>query len=166
MPLQLIIVRHAIAFERDPKRWADDGLRPLSPEGRKKFQQAASGLARWIPEVDRVYTSPLVRAAQTATMLSDYASWPKAEICNELLPDKDALAPLSVMKRADKKRIAVVGHEPQLSSLIAACITADSRLRVPLKKGGVAVIEFSGRVASHAGTLLALVPPLVLRRMV
>src|SRR5271169_3634950 len=27
----LLIVRHAIAFERDRHRWRDDGARPLSP---------------------------------------------------------------------------------------------------------------------------------------
>jgi phosphohistidine phosphatase len=166
MSVELIVVRHAIAFERDSERWADDGLRPLSPEGKRKFQQAASGLARWIPEVDRVYTSPLVRATQTAAMLSDYASWPKAEACTELLPEEDATAPLSLLKRADKKRIVVVGHEPQLSSLIAACTTADPRFSIPLKKGGVAIIEFKGHAAPRAGKLVALVPPLVLRRMV
>jgi phosphohistidine phosphatase SixA len=41
MSFELVVVRHAIDFERDPERWSDDGLRPLSPGGKRKFQQAA-----------------------------------------------------------------------------------------------------------------------------
>jgi phosphohistidine phosphatase len=165
MSFELVVVRHAIAFERDPERWSDDGLRPLSPDGKRKFQQAASGLSRWIPEVDRVFTSPLVRATQTAELLTALPGWPKAALATELLPEEDASAPLALAKRGDVKRLAVVGHEPQLSALIALCVTTDLRLRLALKKGGVALIQFEDRPAAGRGRLLALMPPLVLRRM-
>src|SRR5581483_11484273 len=37
MGLEVILVRHAIAPERDRARWPDDGERPLSAEGKRKF---------------------------------------------------------------------------------------------------------------------------------
>src|SRR5688572_22620160 len=165
MSVELIVVRHAIAFERDAKRWPDDGLRPLTPEGKRKFQQAGRGLARWISDVDRLFSSPLVRAVQTAEILTDYAGWSKADICNELLPEEDPEAPLALVRKVKKGTVAVVGHEPQLSALVAFCVSPDSSVHTPLKKGGVARIEFEGRVAEGSGKLLALLPPAVLRRM-
>jgi phosphohistidine phosphatase len=165
MSVELLVVRHAIAFERDAKRWPDDGLRPLTPEGKRKFQQAAAGLARWISDIDRLFSSPLVRAVQTAEILTDAAGWPKAEIATELLPEEDSAAPLGLARKMKSGCVAVVGHEPQLSALVAHCIADDARVHTPLKKGGVARIQFDGRVTAGGGTLLALIPPAVLRRM-
>src|SRR5690348_174269 len=78
MGLEVILVRHAIAFERDRARWRDDGERPLSPEGKRKFRKAVAGLMKLVPKVDVVLTSPLVRTRQTAEILSAVAHWPKA----------------------------------------------------------------------------------------
>ena len=64
MSVDVLLVRHAIAWERDHSRWPDDRKRPLTPEGRKKFEKAAAGLRTWIPQVDRLITSPLTRAAE------------------------------------------------------------------------------------------------------
>src|SRR5258707_15872816 len=93
--MELLIVRHAIAFERDRHRWRDDGARPLSPAGVRRARKAAAGLKEIIKAPDLVLTSPLVRARQTAQILTDVAGWPQAEEVPELSPQAPAPAGLT-----------------------------------------------------------------------
>jgi phosphohistidine phosphatase len=163
---ELVIVRHALAFDRDSTRWPDDRLRPLSPQGKKKFRQAASGLARWYPHVDLLLTSPLVRALQTAKILADVAGWPKAAERGELDPATDPQTTLASLRQPRVSRLALVGHEPHLSNLIALCVAKPtSTVCIEMKKGAAAVIRFDGPLRVGHGTLIALVPARVLRRM-
>ncbi|MGH7674557.1 MAG: SixA phosphatase family protein, partial [Gemmatimonadales bacterium] len=69
--MQLLIVRHAIAQDRDEHATSgqDDSLRSLTREGRVKMRQAAKGLHRLVKTLDVLATSPLARAAQTAEIL-------------------------------------------------------------------------------------------------
>lgn len=53
---------HASAFEADAETWPDDGERPLTPDGAKRFLRAARGLRELVPAVDTVLSSPLTRA--------------------------------------------------------------------------------------------------------
>ena len=84
--MELLIVRHAIAFERNPERWPDDGARPLSPRGVMRARRAAAGLKKLAVRPVRVLASPLVRTQQTAAILTQYAGWPRALLCPLLLP--------------------------------------------------------------------------------
>jgi phosphohistidine phosphatase len=68
-PCDLYIVRHAIAAERGDE-WPDDSKRPLTEEGINKFKEVVEGLSRLDVEIDEIFTSPLVRAKQTATLLA------------------------------------------------------------------------------------------------
>ncbi|MEP7246556.1 MAG: histidine phosphatase family protein [Gammaproteobacteria bacterium] len=164
--IELIIVRHAIAFERDEKRWPEDRSRPLSPDGRHRFRQAASGLARWFPKVDLLLTSPLERARQTAQILTEVAGWPRAAERAELDPGTDPAMTLTSLRQPRVDRLALVGHEPHLSHLIELCVAEPSaRLQMKLKKGAVAVIWFESAIRAGSGQLLALVPPRLLRTM-
>jgi phosphohistidine phosphatase len=163
MGTEIILVRHAIAYERDRTRWRDDRQRPLTPGGKQKFRKAAAGLAKWIPTVDCIFTSPLARARQTAELLTEIAGWPEALEAAELAPEGSPTAVLSMLRTQKAKRIALVGHEPGLSELLAACI-AGSAATLPMKKGGIACVVFSADVRNGKGTLSAFVPPRLLRK--
>jgi phosphohistidine phosphatase len=166
MSLEVILVRHAIAFERDRARWRDDGERPLSPEGKRKFRKAVAGLVKWLPKVDAMLTSPLVRTRQTADILTDVARWPKGIDTPELAPGGSPVEVLTVLRGRTEQRVAVVGHEPRLGELLALCVAGEeARAFAPLKKGGVAWVTFEGEVAAGKGTLTAVIPPRVLREM-
>jgi phosphohistidine phosphatase len=166
--MDLLIVRHAIAFDRNPRRWRDDGERPLSPEGMVRARKAAAGLKQITARPQCVLTSPLIRAKQTATILAEFAGWPKATECEALAPDEapeDVFAALAAQK---EKTVAVVGHQPALGRLLAACLPAQVRGGVTpdafeLKKMGVALISFSGTPRAGAGVLNWFVPPRILR---
>src|SRR5215510_2835484 len=82
--MQVLLVRHAIAYERNRRRWPDDSKRPLTPVGARRFRRAAEGLAKVVRTPQRVLSSPYVRAVQTATILTEAAGWPAPRHCDEL----------------------------------------------------------------------------------
>src|SRR5262249_18753372 len=83
--MELLLVRHAIAAERDPSRWPDDRDRPLTSQGEERMRRAARGLGRIAPEVDLAFASPLVRAWRTAEILHEEIGWPAPEASSQLL---------------------------------------------------------------------------------
>jgi phosphohistidine phosphatase len=135
--MELLLIRHAIAFERDRERWADDGARPLSPSGTRRSRKAAAGLKELCKVPDRLLTSPLVRARQTAKILTELAGWPPAEIAPELTPGEGAAAVLSRLGKDRSKRVAIVGHQPDLSALLTACLLKDGS-DLPIEAGNTA----------------------------
>jgi phosphohistidine phosphatase len=148
--VRIYLIRHAAAFDRDRKRWPDDGQRPLTPEGIKKFRRAAAGLEHLVGAVDCLLTSPLVRARETAKILETVAGWPQATEVPELAQGRTAeqsLAAIGDWAAAHPRleRLALVGHEPLLTELLARCV-AGPRARAPggyeLKKGGAASLLF------------------------
>src|SRR5579864_7434188 len=123
--MELLIVRHAVAFERSPRRWPEDGERPLSPRGVQRARQAAAGLKHLTDRPLRVLTSPLLRARQTAEILARCAGWPAAAPCALLAPDGSPERLLALLAGLRGARIAVVGHEPDLGRLLAACLPGE-----------------------------------------
>jgi phosphohistidine phosphatase len=162
--MELLIVRHAIAFERDRQRWRDDGARPLSPAGIKQSRKAAAGLKEFGKAPDRLLTSPLVRARQTAQILTDVAGWPQAEEAPELSPGGAALAVLTLLDQKRGKVVAVVGHEPELGALLTVCLLGeDGAVAIDMKKNAVACVSFDGSPRAGRAVLKWLATPRMLR---
>ena len=104
----------------------------------------AEGLARLGVEVDWIVASPLVRAAETASIVAESlgASVP-VEISNALRPGGTAEALIAFLaKQPARKRVLVVGHEPDLSELAARLIGAGRDASLAFKKGGCCLITF------------------------
>jgi phosphohistidine phosphatase len=159
-------VRHAIAFDRDRNRWRDDADRPLSPAGMRRARKAAAGLKKWSARPDRLLTSPLVRARQTAQILTDVAGWPQAEATPELSPGEPALALLALLGKSRSKLTAVVGHQPDLSHLLGACLLGGGgALPIEMKKNAVACVSFAGRAQAGHAALSWLATPKMLRAL-
>src|SRR3979411_2838501 len=97
--MELLIVRHAIAFDRDRRRWREDAVRPLAPAGIRRARKAAAGPEKRPTGPQRLLASPLVRAKQTAQILTDVAGWPAAEEVPELSPDEPVLAGLELLAK-------------------------------------------------------------------
>jgi phosphohistidine phosphatase len=162
-PTELYLVRHAIAAERG-EEWPDDAKRPLTEQGIERFKAVVRGLVAIGVDVDEIFTSPLVRAAQTADLL---AAGLKGRPAVKRL---DALAPghpvervrAELAKHARRRRVAVVGHEPDLGELTALLIGASRA--VPFRKGGVCRVDLQGLTGARAGSLVWAIPPKVLRR--
>jgi phosphohistidine phosphatase len=162
--MDLLIIRHAIACERDLHRWPDDAARPLSPLGVRRSRKAAAGLKELCQVPDRLLTSPLIRAEQTATILTEIAGWPPAEVAPELKPGEGARAVLTLLAKARSRRIAIVGHQPDLSALLTACLLeSNGALAVEVKKNAVACLSFRGRARIGNAVLKWLATPRMLR---
>src|SRR5271154_1481628 len=163
-PVQLLIVRHGIAEPRDRRQWPDDRARPLSKTGLARTRSAAAGLRRIIEPPARVWSSQLLRARQTAVILQKVAGWPHADLCDELGPSKSAAALLARIEQLALRRLALIGHEPQLSQFMALCLAGrTSAAAIQMKKSAVACLEFSGAAQAGRAKLLWLAPPRLLR---
>jgi phosphohistidine phosphatase len=162
---ELLLVRHAIAFERDSARWRDDRRRPLSPRGATRARKAAEGLSRLTRPPLRVLVSPLLRTRQTARILSEMAKWPQPQVCTQLEPGHSPTQLLGLLAGLRETRVAAIGHEPDLSMLLQACLGASARKPFEFRKMGVALVRFRGPVRPGAGTLACFLPPRVLRAL-
>ena len=161
---ELYIVRHAVAAERG-EEWPDDTKRPLTERGIARFKEVVDGLRAFGMEVDEVFSSPLVRTKQTATLLAaGLDPKPPVKMLDALAPGH---APQTVMaqlaKQAKRHRIALVGHEPDLGELAAHLIGAQRAL--PFKKGGACRIDIETLTSRRAAALIWFAPPRMLRRI-
>jgi phosphohistidine phosphatase len=165
--MDLYLVRHGIAFVADPERWPDDRDRPLTPDGEKRFRRAARGLAKLVPKVDVVLSSPWVRAWRTAELLENEAGWPAPVPCDAL---ESGRAPAEVLQalqpHAAARAVALVGHEPSMHQLASYLLTADtSHVQMVFKKGGVAKLQLDATLRPGSAVLLWLLPPRILRTL-
>jgi phosphohistidine phosphatase len=165
--MELYLVRHAIAAERDPTRWPDDGERPLTPQGEARFRVAARGLKRIVPTVELVLSSPMARAWRTAEILAEEAGWPAPKPEPALQAERRLTQAVAALRgHADRQTLAVVGHEPNLSQLAAHLISgAEDGLALEMKKGGVVCVALDGAVRRSSGWLRWNVSPKILRAL-
>jgi phosphohistidine phosphatase SixA len=155
--MRLVLIRHAKAKERDPRRWPDDTRRPLTRGGERAFRKLAAALPVWIDPPACVLASGWVRAWDTAAALSKETGWPAPERCPSLETEggPDAVTALrgTIQKLEHHTSLALVGHEPVLGELVQSLLGCSGA--VPLAKGAVALLE----VDANGAELLALVPP-------
>jgi len=163
-PTALYIVRHAIAAERGSE-WPDDTKRPLTERGINRFKEVVKGLRRLDITVDEVFTSPLVRARQTAELLaSGLEGKAPVKVLDALAPGHTAASVMTQLARvAKRRRVALVGHEPELGELAAYLIGAGRALA--FKKGGICRIDLGSLTSKSAASLVWFLPPNVARQV-
>src|SRR5690349_918251 len=157
-PSELYLVRHAIAAERG-EDWPDDTKRPLTERGISRFKESVGGLQALDAVIDEIFSSPLVRARQTADLLAaGVQPHPRVKLLDALAPGHAPAAVIAQLAKAAKHhRIALVGHEPDLGELAAHLIGA--RRALPFRKGGICRIDVAGVSSKVAGTLIWFVTP-------
>ena len=165
--MELVLLRHAIADERDPGRYPDDSLRPLTDHGRERFRRAARGLATLVDPPQRMLASPYARTWETATILADEAGWPDPEPCEPLAAHHGAETALAMaVGLGDAGRIALVGHEPTMTLLARLLLAEPDRAGVDwFRKGAAALIACDGAAAPGTGRLVWMHQPRALRAL-
>ena len=163
-PCELYLVRHAIAAERGDE-WPDDSKRPLTERGIARFRECVKGLGALDVAIDEIFASPLIRAKQSAELLAaGVTGKPPVKILEALAPDHTATVVMSQLaKHAKRRRIALVGHEPDLGELAAHLLGAQRA--VPFKKGGICRIDFEVFPPKGTGQLRWLATPKMLRKI-
>jgi len=159
--MHLLIVRHAIAVPHGTPEVPEDE-RPLTPRGEKRFRAAAQGLARICDRPDVLLSSPLVRARQTADIAAE--AWGDVEVREENALAGGSFEQIAavVNKHADQKLVALFGHEPDVSTVVARLLGTSASERLTFKKGGAALLDVPGKM-TDGGALIWYLPPRVLR---
>ena len=162
---ELCIMRHGIAADRALS--SSDAKRALTPEGRERMEEIARGVAETGFVPDRILASPYVRAAETAEIVArTVGSGLRAESCDALQPGGELGALIEVLvKQPARKRVLVVGHEPDLSRLAAGLVGAGRNHDFAFKKGGCCLISFDHFPPKAPGRLVWWLTPRILRRL-
>ena len=162
---KILVVRHAIALNRleCPTHGVIDAERPLTQEGIAKMELAARGLARLQPRCALILTSPLLRAEQTAKVMQQH--YPSARVATlaSLAPQYSPAQLIASLQHYREETIAIVGHEPGLSHLIASLLGSRAIGNIALKKGGAALLDYESPLRAGEGILRWLLTPKQLR---
>src|SRR5438046_829407 len=121
--MMLYVLRHGVAEEVGPE--GTDGSRRLTPGGRRKLRAAAAGVRGLGVAFDAILTSPLVRAGETAAIVAEALGNQPAP--RELAALEPGVPPVETARAlrafARLEHVAIVGHEPGLSGVVAPLLT-------------------------------------------
>jgi phosphohistidine phosphatase len=162
--IDLFILRHGEAGNRMTVV-EEDSERPLTPEGRAEMQKIAKSLKTIGLQINRIYTSPLRRARETAEIAAEILKIPTLEEWDELKPDGSKAALYRKLARLEQNsRLILVGHEPYLTSMIGEIIGSTSA-KIVLKKGGIGKVRITSFTPRISGELHWLLAPKILTKM-
>lgn len=164
--MDCILVRHGIAVE--PDEW--DGTeenRPLTEKGKRRVRQAAEGLAALDCKPTHLFTSPFVRAYDTARQLrAIICPTLKIETREELVVGAKPERLVGLFRALPSDAVVVcVGHEPQLGEVVSLLLCGKALPNFPLKKAGAALVESEGVINQGGGRLSWWLQPRQLRTM-
>jgi phosphohistidine phosphatase len=147
MARQLWLLRHADA---EPHGTRSDSERRLTERGERQARLAGVAIARMGVQLEALLSSPKERALRTASVAAE--AWSEArgggalgrrgglEVHQPLAGGFDAQQALAALAELESDgRLLVVGHEPDLSTVVAELTGA----RIDLKKGGLAVVRLT-----------------------
>ena len=163
--MELYIIRHGIAIDREDPKSPADPERFLTEEGIDKAKEIAKRVAGFKIKPELFISSPYVRAMQTAEIFAAAFDYPKQKIrrSDSLLPGTE---PTHFFREISKEKnvstIFCFGHAPQLDELVATALGSKHHVS-QLKKAGVAAIELK-RLTPPSGQLLWHATPKLLRK--
>jgi len=139
--MKLYFLRHADALEG-----ADDAARPLSPLGKKETREVGRFLKRAGIEFDTAYSSPLVRARETAEIVLEMCGSAPLEFAEGLLNETSPGQFGEWLKHLPSaKHVLLVGHAPSLAERVRRLIGLTNPEALKLAKGALACIETEDR---------------------
>ena len=142
-----------------------DSERPLTPEGRTEIQEIAKSLKTVGLQTDRIYTSPLRRARETAEIAAKALNIRTLEEWDELKPDGSRAELYRKLARLEQNsRPILVGHEPYLTSMIGEII-GTTGAKIVLKKGGIGKVRITSFTPRVSGELRWLLTPKIITKM-
>ncbi len=157
--MKLYILRHGEAAEHGDPRYRETE-RPLTEKGAQRTKQLAHALREQEIQFDRILSSPLTRARQTAEIVAKRFEKP-VELTDALTPSGSMKA---LVEEIDRMRplpssVLLVGHEPYLSGFISLLCIGGPNLPLRLKKGSLCRLEIERLAADKCATLEWVIPP-------
>jgi phosphohistidine phosphatase len=160
--MKLYLLRHGDAGERGDPKFSNDAERPLSFKGRERTKLLAHALRSWEISFDVIWSSPLVRARQTAEIVAHgLRLHRRLEFTGHLAPGADAEKLVALVNgfRPAPRSALLVGHEPFLSGFISLLCTGGPQLSLTLKKGALCRLEVERLDCTRCASLDWLLPP-------
>jgi phosphohistidine phosphatase len=151
--MHLLLLRHADAVQSAPT----DDARPLSDKGRAQAKRVGAFCSAQEICPDIILTSPFLRAEATAQIVGEELKspvTPAAFLGAGMLPHV-AFEELRAYRKFET--VMIVGHEPDLSLLVAAAIGLSDNANLRVRKAALVGIELES-VRPGAGRLEFLVP--------
>ena len=158
--MELYLIRHADAQPLGEGGIEDDAERPLTAAGQAQCRALASALQRQKAHLDKIVTSPLLRARQTAEGLALHwtGAAPAQEVCEYLAPGGRRRKLTRFLRNLGAESVALVGHMPDLNDYLGWLI-GSKKAQVDLAKAGAAHVHFDGDPDKGDGVLAWLVTP-------
>lgn len=150
--MEIYLIRHGIATPRQAN--GDDEQRPLQEKGRIKTTKVAECLLAKGLMFDLILTSPLKRALQTADILNQAGltqsviSFPPLKPGGEInqwlewITQRQIQWQIQGQTQNSKSRLALVGHQPDLSNWAEMLLWGTVKSQILLKKAGIIGIIF------------------------
>ena len=137
--MRIYLVRHSEAVDRVPPM--PDAARHLSARGRVSFREMARRFRDAGGDPTRIFTSPLVRAVQTAEILAETLRYDGEVVADpRLAPGFDVAKLASVLDGSPSERgIAFVGHEPDLGGILTRLLSLPQGYA--MRKGAIAALD-------------------------
>ena len=163
--MDLLVLRHGEAGRRSPS--PGDSKRSLTAEGKQEIVDLSNGLKSLEIKLNCIFTSPLLRAKQTAEIVAKSLKYKgKIEEIGALKPEGSRLEFYSALSKLKQDSVVlVVGHEPYLSEMISEAIS-QSGCRINLKKAGLARMRILSTLPKIRGELRWLLTPKHLKKMI
>lgn len=154
----LYVLRHAEAVNGSDS--LQDEWRYLTEKGRSTAEKTCSIIAKIGPKPRLTITSPLTRAVQTAEIAGTKACRKNVVVASGLLlPGAGVSELIEYIKGCrDAKRVMLVGHEPQLGSLVAELLGRRND-KVPLKKGACVALKLDPDTGDKPASFLWYLAP-------
>jgi phosphohistidine phosphatase len=165
--MELYLLRHAIAVDREERSPRRDRERSLSREGIRKMRTIAHGMRVLRISPDLILSSPFLRARATADIVAAELGCKTPELTRHLEPGGDSERLLALLQERTHAAqcILLVGHEPALSSLASTLLTGDDGMQMTMKKGGLCKLCIDQLRYGQCATLVWLLAPRQLMSM-
>jgi len=141
--MKIFLVRHCEAIDYQTETVRNDELRFITPKGRKISTTVFKKIRDEFAGLEKIYTSPLIRAVQTAEILSFTLKFKfDVEVVKELSRESQPKDVVGLIKRNSIfESIAFIGHEPLLSEVVKT-LAGFEELQFEFKKSGVCYIDY------------------------
>lgn len=140
--MDCLLMRHGIAV--DAEEWAGaEKDRPLTKKGKIRTRQAAAGLATLTYRPTHLFSSPFVRAYETAKLVrTEVCPTISIETCHELAVGSSPKQVLSFLRSLPPASTVIcVGHEPLLGDVAGMLLSGRPIPGLSFKKAGAAMIH-------------------------
>jgi phosphohistidine phosphatase len=142
--MECILFRHGIAVEPDEWEGAEEN-RPLTDKGKKRIRQVAQGLAVLRCQPTHLFTSPFVRAYDTARLVRTVVCPTlKLETREELAVGTKPEQLVACLRTLPSDAVVLcVGHEPLLGEVASLLLCGKGLPNFPFKKAGAASLDLT-----------------------